>query len=62
MLDATQPEVLEELDADYVPPAWTPSPKKQTVASLKASITRALDLLQVGDIDTAQCVLSEAIK
>lgn len=62
MLDATQPEVLEELDADYVPPAWTPSPKKQTVASLKASITRALDLLQVGDIDTAQCVLSEALK
>lgn len=62
MLDATQPEVLEELDADYVPPAWTPAPKKATVASLKASITQALELLQAGDVDTAQCVLNEAIK
>lgn len=62
MLDATQPEVLEELDADYVTPIWTSSPKKATVASLKASITRALDLLQAGDTDTAQCVLSEALK
>lgn len=62
MLDATQPEVLEELDANYVPPVWTPSPKKATVASLKATIAQALNLLQVGDIDTAQCVLNEAIK
>ena len=62
MLDATQPEVLEELNADYVPPVWTPSPKKATVASLKATITQALALLQAGDVDTAQCVLSEALK
>ena len=62
MRDATQPEVLEELDADYVPPAWTPSPKKATVASLKATITQALALLQAGDVDTAQCVLNEALK
>jgi hypothetical protein len=62
MLDATQPEVLEELDADYVPPVWTPSPKKATVASLKATITQALALLQAGDIDTAQCVLNEAVR
>jgi hypothetical protein len=62
MLDATQPEVLEELDPDYSPPAWTPSPKKQTVASLKATIAQALELLQAGDVDMAQCVLTEAIK
>jgi hypothetical protein len=62
MLDATQPEVLEELDADYVPPVWTPAPKKATVASLKAAIAQALEMLQAGDADTAQCVLSEAVK
>lgn len=62
MLDATQPEVTEELDPDYTPPVWTPSPKKATVASLKATITQALALLQAGDVDTAQCVLSEAVK
>lgn len=60
MLDATQPEVIEELDPDYV---YTPTKvKKQTVASLKATITQALALLQAGDVDTAQCVLSEAVK
>lgn len=59
MLDATQPEVLEELDADYV---YAPTKaKKATVASLKATITQALALLQAGDVDTAQCVLSEAL-
>ena len=62
MLDGAQPEMLEELDADYVPPAWTPSPKKATVASLKATIAQALNMLQAGDTDTAQCALSEAIK
>jgi hypothetical protein len=62
MLDATQPEVMEELDPDYLPSAWTPSPKKQTVASLKALIAQVLEMLQAGDVDTAQCVLNEAIK
>ena len=60
MLNATQPEVLEELDADY---EYTPTKaKKATVASLKATIMQALTLLQAGDVDTAQCVLSEAVK
>jgi hypothetical protein len=64
MLDAAQPEVLEELDPDYVPDflSTTAKPKKQTVASLKASITEALALLARGDVDTAQCVLSESSK
>lgn len=57
MLDATQPEMLEELDPDYV---YTPTKvKKQT---LKETITQALALLHAGDVDTAQCVLSEAVK
>ena len=60
MLDATQPEVLEELDPDY---EYTPTKaKKQTVASLKAAIVQALEALKQGDTDTAQCVLSEAVK
>lgn len=57
MLDPTQPEVLEELDPDYV---YTPTKaKKQT---LKATITQAIALLQAGDVDTAQCILTEALK
>jgi hypothetical protein len=60
MLDATQPEVLEELDADYV---YAPTKaKKATVASLKALIAQALEALKQGDTDTAQCVLSEALE
>jgi hypothetical protein len=64
MLDPTQPEVLEELDPDYVPDFLntTAKPKKQTVADLRRSIQSALDLLQAGDVDMAQCVLSEALK
>jgi hypothetical protein len=62
MLDPSIPEVLEELDPDYVPDFLsTAKPKKQTVASLKASINEALTLLAKGDIDTAQCVLNEAL-
>jgi hypothetical protein len=60
MLDAAQPEVLEELDPDY---EYTPTKaKKQTVASLKAAIAQALEALKQGDTDTAQCVLNEALK
>lgn len=60
MLDATQPEVVEELDPDYV---YTPTKaKKQTVASLKATIAQALESLKLSDVDTAQCILTEAIK
>ena len=60
MLDATQPEVLEELDPDY---EYTPTmAKKQTVASLKAAIVQALESIQQGDTDTAQCVLTEALR
>jgi hypothetical protein len=60
MLDATQPEVLEELDPDY---EYTPTKaKKATVASLKAVIAQALESLKQGDTDTAQCVLAEALR
>jgi hypothetical protein len=64
MLDSSTPEVLEELNPDYVPDflSTTAKPKKQTVASLKASINEALTLLANGDIDTAQCVLNESLK
>jgi hypothetical protein len=60
MLDPSIPEVLEELDPDYV---YTPTKaKKQTVASLKAAIAQALESLKQGDTDTAQCVLNEALR
>jgi hypothetical protein len=60
MLDAAQPEVLEEHDQDY---EYTPTKaKKQTVASLKAVIAQALESIQQGDTDTAQCVLAEALR
>jgi hypothetical protein len=60
MLDPSIPEVLEELDPDYI---YTPTKaKKQTVASLKAAIAQALEALKQGDTDTAQCVLNEALK
>jgi hypothetical protein len=56
MLDATTPEVLEEPDADYVP---TIKARKITP---KQAIVQALDALKAGDIDTAQCILEEALK
>jgi hypothetical protein len=60
MLDPSIPEVLEELDPDYI---YTPTKaKKQTVASLKAAIVQALEALKQGDTDTAQCVLNEAMR
>jgi hypothetical protein len=60
MLDATQPEVMEELDPDY---EYTPTKaKKATVASLKSAIAQAIETLKQGDTDTAQCVLAEALR
>ena len=56
MLDASVPEVWEELDPDYVPTIKT---RKITP---KQAIVQALDALKAGDIDTAQCILTEALK
>jgi hypothetical protein len=56
MLDASVPEVLEELDADWVPTA------KARKITAKQAIVQALDALKLGDIDTAQCILTEALK
>lgn len=62
MLDGSIPEVFEELDPDWTPGEVTAKKPSQTVAGLKRQIRQALDLLASGDIDTAQCVLAEAIK
>lgn len=56
LYDALVPEVLEELDFDYVP---TVKARKITP---KQAIIQALDALKLGDIDTAQCILTEALK
>ena len=57
-LDATTPEVLEELDPDY---EYTPTIKARKITP-KQAIIQALDALKAGDIDTAQCILTEALK
>ena len=56
MYDSTAPEVLEEIDPDYVPTA------KARKITPKQAIVQALDALKAGDIDTAQCILTEALK
>jgi hypothetical protein len=56
MYDGSLPEVLEELDPDYVPTVKT---RKITT---KQAIIQALDALKAGDVDTAQCILTEALK
>jgi hypothetical protein len=56
MYDGSMPEVLEELDADYVPVA------KARKITPKQAIVQALDALKLGDIDTAQCILTEVLK
>jgi hypothetical protein len=56
MYDSAAPEVLEELDADYVP---TIKARKITP---KQAIVQALEALKLGDVDTAQCILTEALK
>lgn len=62
MLDATQPEVTQELDPDYVEPVRIEKRKTPTVVQLRKACRDALDSLAKGDIDTAQCILNEAIK
>ena len=60
MLDATQPEVLEELDADYV---YTPTKaKKVTVASLKTAIEQALAMLEITDRPGANADIIEVLR
>lgn len=56
MYDGSAPEVLEELDADYVP---TIKARKITP---RQAIIQALDALKLGDVDMAQCILTEALK
>ena len=56
MLDPTQPEVWEEVDADY-----TESTKAKKLTA-KQAITQALKALEKGDIDIAQCILAEGLK
>ena len=58
MYDGSMPEVLEELDPDY---EYTPTIKARKITP-KQAIVQALDALKLGDIDTAQCILTEALK
>jgi hypothetical protein len=49
MYDATAPEVLEELDPDYTPPAWTPKAKAATAAQLRAALAALIAAVEHGD-------------
>lgn len=59
-LDATQPEVLEEVDEHYIPTIKDIKPVKKLTA--KQAMTQALKALENGDVDTAQCILVEGLK
>jgi hypothetical protein len=59
-LDATQPEVVEEVDDHYIPTLSDIKPAKKLTA--KQAMAQALKALEKGDIDTAQCVLVEGLK
>jgi hypothetical protein len=64
MLDPSIPECVEDDNPDYVPEFLTVKvkPVRVTAATLKASIVQALECLERGDSDTAQCILNEALK
>ena len=62
MIDATIPEVVEEIDPDWVQPVTQVKRKAPSAAQYRKACQDALDLLARGDIDTAQCVLSEVLK
>jgi hypothetical protein len=58
MYDGTTAEVLEELDPDY---EYTPTIKARKITA-KQAIVQALEALKLGDVDMAQCILTEALK
>lgn len=60
MLDATQPEVWEEIDEHYIPIIDDIKPAKKLTA--KQAMAQALKALENGDVDTAQCILVEGLK
>lgn len=55
MLDATQPEVWEELDADYVAPIKT-KPFKATAAQLRAALMGLIEAVENGG-DTTRALM-----
>lgn len=62
-LDATYPEVVEEIDPDYVPPvkaARKPSAVKQ-LEETKSAIHKALCALALADIAKAEKILNEVL-
>jgi hypothetical protein len=62
MLDPTIPEVVQEIDPDYIEPVKQAKPKAPSAAQYRRACVQALELLKAGDIDTAQCVLAEVLK
>lgn len=62
MLDPTFPEVVQELDPDYIEPVKQAKIKAPSAAQYRRACVQALELLKAGDTDTAQCVLSEILK
>jgi hypothetical protein len=62
MLDPTMPEVVKEIDPDYIEPEKPIKRKAPSAAQYRKACMEALELLKSGDIDTAQCILAEVLK
>jgi hypothetical protein len=59
VLDATAPEVWEELDADYVPPVKT-KPFKATAAQLRAALMGLVEAVENGGDTTGALIRAKA--
>jgi hypothetical protein len=60
MLDATTPEVLEELDADYVAPLTKAKPFKATAAQLRAALMGLVEAVESGGDTTGALMRAKA--
>jgi len=58
VIDVSAYQCANGLDPDY---EYTPTIKARKITP-KQAIVQALDALKAGDIDTAQCILTEALK
>lgn len=61
MLDSMFPECVEDSNPDYMETDTPVKQKRQTAKELKAVILDALRLLSLGDIESSQSLLLEAI-
>jgi hypothetical protein len=59
-LDVTQPEVFEELDADYIEPPAKIKPFKATAAQLRAALMGLIEAVENGGDTTGALIRAKA--